>query len=187
MTSRLLTGLALTTAAALPVALAPALAAPHVAQAPTEWSDAQLRKSIIQLEPAVTQLEDSVEPLDDHTTDGAEEVISLDTDVLFAYGKADLPATFADRAAELVIDVPKGATVEVGGHTDSIGADDFNQKLSERRADAVAKALKAARPDLSLEVEGYGEKQPVAPNESAGKDDPEGRAKNRRVEIRYGH
>jgi OOP family OmpA-OmpF porin len=65
------------------------------------------------------------------------------------------------------------------GHTDSIGGDAYNQKLSVRRADAVKNYLV----DKGIEknrvyTEGKGEKQPVADNKTA-----EGRAKNRRVEI----
>ena len=82
--------------------------------------------------------------------------------------------------------VPRGATVTIGGHTDSIGTTASNQKLSQRRAQAVATVVKAARSDLKLSVKGYGESRPVAPNTSGGKDDPDGRAQNRRVEIRYG-
>ena len=65
------------------------------------------------------------------------------------------------------------------GHTDSIGTDAYNQRLSVRRADAVnaylvSKGIEANR----VYTEGKGEKQPVADNKSAA-----GRAKNRRVEI----
>lgn len=70
------------------------------------------------------------------------------------------------------------------GHTDSIGSDAYNQKLSERRAAAVkaylvSKGIEANR----VYTEGKGEKQPVAENRTNGRDNPEGRAKNRRVEI----
>jgi OOP family OmpA-OmpF porin len=69
--------------------------------------------------------------------------------------------------------------VEVAGHTDSIGSDAYNQKLSERRAIAVkdyltSKGIKASR----LTAKGYGESMPVASN-----DTEEGRAENRRVEM----
>ena len=76
----------------------------------------------------------------------------------------------------------KGVTLEViiaVGHTDSVGSDAYNQKLSLRRAEAVkaymvSKGIEANR----VYTEGKGEKQPVADNKTA-----EGRAKNRRVEI----
>jgi outer membrane protein OmpA-like peptidoglycan-associated protein len=69
--------------------------------------------------------------------------------------------------------------VEVAGHTDSMGSDEYNQGLSERRANAVkdyllSKGVKASR----LSARGYGESRPVASN-----DTEEGRAENRRVEL----
>jgi OOP family OmpA-OmpF porin len=70
-------------------------------------------------------------------------------------------------------------TVGVEGHTDSVGSDAYNQKLSERRAQAavdylVSKGVDAAR----LQPTGYGESKPVASNDTA-----EGRAQNRRVDL----
>lgn len=75
------------------------------------------------------------------------------------------------------------ATVE--GHTDGKGTDSYNQALSERRAEAVRAALVDRGMAASqFATRGFGKTRPVAPNEQAdGKDDPEGRQKNRRVEI----
>ena len=69
--------------------------------------------------------------------------------------------------------------VEIAGHTDSIGSEEYNQGLSERRAESVkdylvGKGVKAHR----LSSKGYGEMRPVASN-----DTEEGRAENRRVEM----
>jgi len=78
------------------------------------------------------------------------------------------------------------ATVKVEGHTDSRGTDEYNQNLSERRADAVRQHLikEGAVKKAMISAAGYGELRPVAPNErNDGKDNPEGRAANRRVEI----
>lgn len=70
--------------------------------------------------------------------------------------------------------------VEIGGHTDAQGSDAFNQKLSERRAQAVKDYLVARGIDAArLEAKGYGESQPVDSNETA-----EGRELNRRVEMK---
>ena len=70
--------------------------------------------------------------------------------------------------------------VEIGGHTDGQGSDDFNQKLSQRRAQAVKDYLVARGIEPSrLEAKGYGESQPVDSNET-----PEGRELNRRVEMK---
>jgi OOP family OmpA-OmpF porin len=71
--------------------------------------------------------------------------------------------------------------VEVAGHTDSVGTDSYNQGLSERRAQAVvnylvAKGINASR----FKARGYGESEPVADNAT-----DEGRAENRRVELRH--
>lgn len=126
------------------------------------------------------------EPKDVNTesTDGAEQVLTLTSDILFTFDKATITATATSKIGELVKDLPQKAKVTVGGHTDSLGTDARNLTLSRERAATVGAAIKAARPDLVLTVKGFGESQPVASNGTVGKDDPEGRAKNRRVEIR---
>ena len=70
---------------------------------------------------------------------------------------------------------------EIAGHTDSQGNDQRNQALSERRASAVRQYLIAnmAIPEVQISAVGYGESQPLASNESR-----EGRAKNRRIDVR---
>ena len=117
-----------------------------------------------------------------------EIAIELSADVLFDFDKADLkPAADADlgKVAEVARANP-GTPIQVAGHTDSKGADSYNQRLSERRAEAV-KAWLVERGDVEsarIETRGYGETRPVAPNETpGGADDPEGRQRNRRVEI----
>jgi outer membrane protein OmpA-like peptidoglycan-associated protein len=130
-------------------------------------------------------LKDSVRELEQTGTDGPETVVSLNSDILFAFGKATLSQAATTRIRALVARVPRRSALAVGGHTDDLGADAANLALSRRRAEAVAAAVRAARPDLRLTVKGYGEARPVAPNSSGGRDDPEGRAKNRRVELRY--
>jgi len=99
----------------------------------------------------------------------------------FDFDKATLTpagkAKVAD-AARTLKDNPS-IHVEVGGHTDSIGSDAYNQRLSERRAKTVAEEL--TRDGISasrLTVRGYGERKPVADNATEA-----GRARNRRVEI----
>ena len=76
--------------------------------------------------------------------------------------------------------------VEVGGHTDARGSDAYNQSLSERRAKAVREYLVNAGIDpMRLQARGYGESQPIAPNQNSdGSDNPDGRARNRRVELK---
>lgn len=117
---------------------------------------------------------------------GDETVVSLQTDVLFRFGDAELTSTAKDAVASAVAELPDDAEVQVVGHTDSIGSDADNQKLSTQRARSVAEVIEAERDDLTLEVSGKGESDPVEPNERGGEDNPEGREKNRRVELRYG-
>lgn len=76
--------------------------------------------------------------------------------------------------------------VEISSHTDFLGPDIYNQRLSQARAESVVKYLieKGINPER-LQAKGYGESQPIAPNQKPdGRDDPEGRAKNRRTEFR---
>ncbi|MBX7149374.1 OmpA family protein [bacterium] len=75
--------------------------------------------------------------------------------------------------------------LSVAGHTDSKGSNAYNDNLSIRRAKAVAKALVAKGvPSDKIIVSTFGENEPVAPNETTdGKDNPDGRQQNRRVEI----
>jgi outer membrane protein OmpA-like peptidoglycan-associated protein len=81
-------------------------------------------------------------------------------------------------AARTLKDSPS-VHVEVGGHTDSIGSDAYNQRLSERRAQTVAGELEKDGISAGrLTVRGYGERKPVADNSTDA-----GRARNRRVEI----
>ncbi|MFK7757115.1 MAG: OmpA family protein [Flavobacteriales bacterium] len=76
--------------------------------------------------------------------------------------------------------------IEIGSHTDSRGADDYNMKLSQKRAESVVKFLvKNGITKNRLEAQGYGETIPVAPNTNEdGSDNPEGRQLNRRTEFK---
>ena len=106
-------------------------------------------------------------------TYAADAFFDFDKSVLKPAGKAkldDLTGKIKDINLEVIIAV---------GHTDSIGSDAYNQKLSVRRAEAVKAYLVSKGIDKSrVYTEGKGEKQPVADNKTAA-----GRAKNRRVEI----
>lgn len=147
---------------------------------PSAWAE-----SITPLDPNVIALEPNVTELDQQTTQGDETVISLTSDVLFAFGKATLAQGAPARIAALVKPIPNGATVKVYGHTDGKGTAKGNQTLSEQRAKAVAAVIAKAQPGLKLDVRGFGMTKPLEPNTSGGKDNPAGREKNRRVEIRY--
>jgi len=118
----------------------------------------------------------------------ARGVLVVLPESLFQYGTAELPKasrrTLHDIAAA-ILEAANGVPVSVEGHTDSIEAEMFNQGLSERRARAVASELAAAGiPAKLLHSEGFGSRMPIAPNSRPdGSDDPDGRARNRRVEI----
>ena len=78
-----------------------------------------------------------------------------------------------------------GTLVEISGHTDSKGSDNYNQDLSEKRAAAVSTWFteNGVDPDMITAL-GYGETRPVANNEIDGADNPQGRSLNRRVDIK---
>ena len=112
--------------------------------------------------------------------------IELASDVLFDFDKADLlPKAIPEleKVATVLKSYP-GAACSIEGHTDNKGLNDYNQKLSERRAASVKTWLGAHGVSTSMTTRGWGATKPVAPNVLPnGHDDPEGRQKNRRVEI----
>ncbi len=72
----------------------------------------------------------------------------------------------------------------IEGHTDGKGSDSYNQPLSERRAEAVRRCLIDHGATTAMLTHGWGKTRPIVPNTKPnGADDPEGRQKNRRVEI----
>ncbi|MBB5885720.1 OmpA family protein [Xanthomonas sp. LMG 8992] len=112
-------------------------------------------------------------------------LITLNDRVLFDFDKSEIRADAA-RTLDILADAlskVQARGMDVGGHTDSKGSDDYNQRLSERRAEAVLAALRSRGLGLQASAKGYGETRPVAPNELAGADNPGGRQLNRRVEI----
>lgn len=117
---------------------------------------------------------------------GQQIKISLAADVLFDFDKADLrpeagPAL--QKVAAVVKSYPK-ASVLIEGHTDAKGGDEYNQRLSERRAGSVRQWLTANGVAAQMTILGWGKTRPVAPNTLPhGADNPDGRQKNRRVEI----
>lgn len=123
---------------------------------------------------------ESLQPLDACGT-----VVTLSDSVLFDFDKSEVRAEAAvilsDLAAAMEGAGAPGAIVT--GHTDAIGDEDYNQTLSEARAEAVVEALVNAGVTSTLTAEGRGELEPVAPNEVNGQDYPAGRQLNRRVEI----
>ena len=114
--------------------------------------------------------------------------IDLAADVLFDFDKAAIKPQ-AEQALQNVVTVLKAnpaAKVAIEGHTDGRGADAYNQTLSEQRALSVKQWLVSnGKVDgTNILTRGWGKTRPVAPNAKPdGSDDPEGRAKNRRVQI----
>jgi OOP family OmpA-OmpF porin len=102
--------------------------------------------------------------------------------VFFEYDKWDLkPESYPDldRLSELLKTIPE-FQVEIAGHTDYIGGDDYNHILSEKRARSVVNYLTSKGINRErLKPTGYGKTQPVVSNETDA-----GRAQNRRVEFK---
>ncbi|MGM0700165.1 MAG: OmpA family protein [Actinomycetota bacterium] len=151
----------------------------------TDPDQSQIDKSIVELEPGIYDLDKGIEDVETTKASGGDTVVTLDTDILFDFDSAELSDTAKKKIKDLVEDLPSDSEITVGGHTDSKGEDDYNKKLSEDRAKAVAEVLTSENSDLEVTAKGFGESEPVESDEKNGKDDPEGRAKNRRVEIRY--
>jgi outer membrane protein OmpA-like peptidoglycan-associated protein len=117
--------------------------------------------------------------------------IELSADVIFDFDKSDIKddaAAALTQVASMIRD-HSGRPVRIEGHTDSKGSDAYNQRLSEDRALSVKEWLVAEEglDGAGLDVRGLGETEPAVPNELPdGSDDPDGRQKNRRVQIVIG-
>jgi outer membrane protein OmpA-like peptidoglycan-associated protein len=115
------------------------------------------------------------------TRDSARGLIANMSDVLFRSGSFELLTAARERLAKvsgIVLAYPS-LHLAVEGHTDSVGSDEYNRQLSERRAQAVRDYLvqQGISPD-AIAASGFGKSEPVASN-----DTPEGRQQNRRVEL----
>lgn len=112
----------------------------------------------------------------------ARVIDKLTLQILFDTNKATITEAGQNELQKAVVFVKKypGAKIEVDGHADSIGPDEYNMKLSERRAMAVKDYLikEASIESSKITAVGYGETKPIADNKTAA-----GRAQNRRVEI----
>jgi outer membrane protein OmpA-like peptidoglycan-associated protein len=115
------------------------------------------------------------------TRDSARGLIVNMSDVLFDTGSFTLKPGAREKLAKIsgIVLAHPGLNLQIEGHTDSVGADEFNQQLSERRADSVRDFLaEQGVPASSITAKGFGKTQPVASNDTA-----EGRQRNRRVEL----
>jgi outer membrane protein OmpA-like peptidoglycan-associated protein len=146
------------------------------------------------IEPRVLDIIFRVEDLKGETLDlqmeetDTEIKIELSGDILFDFDKWNIrpeAEPVLTQVAEVINKYPK-AVVLIEGYTDSKGSDSYNLKLSDKRAASVKDWLvkKGNVGNKKITTKGLGEADPVAPNENPdGSDNPEGRQKNRRVEI----
>ena len=113
---------------------------------------------------------------------GDDLVLNMPSGITFAYDSANVQPQFQptlDQVAQVLSEYNQ-TYIDVYGHTDSTGSDTYNQGLSERRASSVAGYLSShGVQSARIGTRGFGETQPVADNATE-----EGRAENRRVEIK---
>jgi outer membrane protein OmpA-like peptidoglycan-associated protein len=112
---------------------------------------------------------------------GDNITLNMPGNVTFATDSSDLKPAFFEvlNSVEIVLDNYEKTIVEVAGHTDSTGSESYNQALSERRADSVARYLQSqGLMSERIITVGMGESRPVADNSTS-----EGRQENRRVEL----
>jgi outer membrane protein OmpA-like peptidoglycan-associated protein len=123
------------------------------------------------------------------TTVGCERRLSVLADALFDFNQSSLRPDAAEtlQAALPAIAAGPGRPERVEGHTDAIGSDAYNMTLSEARARTVRDWLSAhGAISAATPIRGYGKRDPIAPNTTPdGRDNPEGRQKNRRVDILF--
>jgi outer membrane protein OmpA-like peptidoglycan-associated protein len=115
------------------------------------------------------------------TRDSARGLIVSMPDVLFDTGKADLKPSARERLAKVagILIAYPDIRVEIDGHTDSTGSLEFNERLSQQRAESVRSYLSSQGVNYSsITTQGFGPSQPIASNETAA-----GRQQNRRVEL----
>ena len=140
------------------------------AAAQAEAEKAQLRAQLLSQLNSILQ-----------TRDSARGLIVNMSDVLFDFGSYTLKPGAREKLAKIsgILLAHPGLTLQIEGHTDSVGTDEFNQQLSERRADSVREFLiENGVPGSGITARGFGKVQPVASNDTA-----EGRQRNRRVEL----
>ncbi len=115
------------------------------------------------------------------TRDSVRGLIVNMSDVLFDSGSYTLRPAAREKLAKIsgIVLAYPGLNLQVEGHTDSVGSDEFNQQLSERRAGSVRDFIvQQGVPPISISARGFGKTQPVSTNETG-----EGRQQNRRVEL----
>lgn len=137
-------------------------------------------------EPEVSQLKESIqtpklEALPEYTCQQEFDFLLDTRQINFASNSADIDTSSSDLLRDLIdiVNQCPDAQIEIAGHTDSRGSDDFNLRLSQARASSVMNYLINNNIEANrLSAVGYGESNPIADNDSA-----EGLAKNRRIEF----
>jgi outer membrane protein OmpA-like peptidoglycan-associated protein len=124
----------------------------------------------------------------DAREEGAGVVIYLPTVYLFTFGQSEVDAgartQLRDIASLLAEPMLAGRRITVEGHADGVGSRRYNQQLSEARARAVMAVLETGGvAKARLRSRAYGKDRPLEPNRVDGKDNPDGRARNRRVAL----
>lgn len=115
-------------------------------------------------------------------------VVKLPT-IFFGFNSAELQPEGRQKVDALtaILNHPRAVQrrIALEGHADAIGAQEYNLRLSQQRAEAVLQEMIANQMQSErLRSEGFGETRPIAPNTNPdGSDNPEGRAQNRRVEV----
>jgi len=140
------------------------------AAAQAESEKAQLRAQLLSQLNSILQ-----------TRDSARGLIVNMSDVLFDTGSYTLKPGAREKLAKIsgIVLAHPGLNLQIEGHTDSVGGDEYNQQLSERRADSVRDFLaQQGVPASTITARGLGKTQPVASNDTV-----EGRQRNRRVEL----
>ncbi len=164
--------------------LAEERAAAEAARAASQASAEDARQAVARAEAEKADLRDRLQRQLNiilETRETARGLIVNVSDVLFDTGQHTLKPGAREKLATVagILLAYPDLSLEVDGHTDSVGNDDYNQALSERRAEAVRGYLvQQGIPSTVIAAQGYGESQPVASN-----DVPAGRQQNRRVEL----
>jgi len=150
------------------------------AQQQTQQAQQQAQQAIQEKEQMRARLREQLNQVL-QTRDTARGLIVSMPDVLFDFNKYTLKSEARERLAKIsgIVEAYPGLKLQVEGHTDSIGSDEYNVQLSEKRADSVRAYLisNGVRPD-SVSAQGFGKADPVADNSTAS-----GRKLNRRVDM----
>ena len=155
---------------------------------PQESIPPDAERTIVDLEAVVYDLIFVTEDTYRVTETAQTILLELAADVLFDFDKADIKSSAIaplQRSAASILELARG-DVHIEGHTDSKGPSDYNQALSEQRAEAIRSwlILEGHLTDIQFVTRGFGETRPAVPNKNErGEDDPLGRQRNRRVQI----